>query len=172
MIIESIKSSNPKGVCAVTAIAVALAVSSCGGGGGGGGEKAAVIKKTNLSLSWDVPSQRENEELLPIEEIQGCVVLYFRESEMIDSSTVFPDYINSFSDFVVNDSQIGSFISGVNLSEIISTGSPHTVLIPSSGISNHTFYDVQSDTYYFSVSCSDWDDLYSELSITVSINVP
>lgn len=174
MRIECVKPCNAKAAFTVGVIVAGLTMTSCGGGGGssGGPQKAAVIKQSNLALSWNLPTRRENEEHLSAADIQSCVILYFRESELINAFTVFPDYIDSFTHFVSKSSQIGNFISGVDLSEIISTGSPNAVLIPSSEISNYTFYDVKRGTYYFSVTCSDWDDLYSELSTTVSINIP
>ncbi len=146
---------------------------SCGGGGGSsGGSNAPTIKKTNLSLSWNFPTERENQQPLSPEDIQGCVIVYLRGSDLQGQPTVFPGHINSLEDFTDKNSQIGHFISGAEIPEIISEGSVNAILILSSEISNYTFLDVDPDTYYFSVSCSDWDDLYSELSTTVSVNVP
>ena len=61
-------------------IVLLVIIPSCGGGGGSsGGSDAATIQKTNISLSWKFPVQREDQHPFSPDDIQGCVIIYFTD---------------------------------------------------------------------------------------------
>ena len=174
----------------VTTVITAV-VLSCGGGGGGGndgitgsngGSTGSNSDNTGsngdstgsnqlVALSWSIPNVRENGLTLSPDEVQGCVIFYFGERDVGEYQQTV--WIRAFSleDFYLNDSEIGHFVLPDDIPQIIASGTPNAILISSPDQTTYSFGDMVADTYYFSVSCFDWDNLYSQLSSTVSATI-
>lgn len=156
-------------------LALNTACNGGGSGGNGGGEPGDNFPGTgegesSLELSWEVPTLREDETLLPPEEIQGYVVVGFAENRaeefvnQLENSYTLGDYRD-------NPSVIKSFITPSDVYFLVKAGVGNAVVIPSVSQTTLLLEDVPADTYHFAITAVDNENQVSSLSQTVEITV-
>ena len=116
-----------------------------------------------------MPIHRENGAPLLSDKIQSCVIFFFDEREITGSQRILLKNNFSMASFRSKGSEISRFITSGDIPKIIVTGSPNAIVSTSPGQASYTFHNLIADTYYFSVSCFDWDNSYSQLAKTASI---
>lgn len=175
----------------VAALGVAAA---CGGGGGGDGQIPAGDRSGDagpttapgtsadppypgegsstdsggghsLLLSWHPPTTRANGAPLAPDEIQGYVVVFFRLGEGDNARGWLEGRLPDLAAFRMRGEQMGAFVSGRDVAEMVTAGSPHTVIV-SPGEIPYRLEGLSAGTYYIAVSCFDWDGRYASLSNT------
>jgi hypothetical protein len=149
----------------------------CSSGGGNNSEPGDNFPgtgegRTSLELSWEMPNQREDESLLPPEDIQGYVVVGFAKSKMEELINELEKNGSSLEYYRNNLSLIHPSISPSDVKNLIETGVDNAVIIHSASQTTLLIQDLPADTYYFAISTVDTENLVSKLSQSVEITVP
>lgn len=165
---------------------VSFGLASCGGGsGGGGGDTYASVGngdalilgpsvnrgagESSVNLRWRFPVTRLNGEALVPEDIRGHILIYFSESELANNAPgTLGERIGNEQVFYSSQEDLGQFIAGTDLPELVATGLPNIILIQAPQ-SSYRMEGLDQQTYYFAMSTYDWYGLYSPLSETVKV---
>ena len=150
----------------------------CSGGGGGNNFEpgdnfpGTGEGRTSLELSWEIPTQREDESLLPPEDIQGYVVVGFAKSKMEELLNELEKNGSSLDYYRNNPLLIHPSISSSDVKNLIEAGVGNAVIIDSASQTTLLLQNLPADTYYFSISTVDTANLLSILSEPVEITIP
>ena len=163
---------------------VSLGFASCGGGSGGGGGdtyaavgngEALILEPSEnhgeflVNLRWRFPVTRLNGEALAPEDIGGHILIYFSESELANNAPgTLGERIGTQQAFYSSQEDLGQFIAGTDLPELVATGLPNIILIQAPQ-SSYRVEGLDRQAYYFALSAYDWYGLYSPLSETVKV---
>ena len=125
---------------------------------------------SSLSITWDAPTTRDDGTAISQNEIQGYVLILVSETDIANNtvlSSVLGSLAPTLSEFLSNP-QISNYLSNENIAQLISSGSPNLVVLPSNSTTDYTFSSLSNNTYYVAVSAYDFDNNYSTPGSTIS----